>query len=173
MTFTAQEIKFYQKNKVKVKLKLKTFALITILLVASCSRKDDLSLLERADSEYKRKNFKTAIELYNLFVQKHPKNLKSAEALFKLAQIYLSDLRMPKEAVKIFERIYENYPDTKEGMNSLFMLGFVYANELNDYEKAKTYYQKFIEKYPNSELAISAKFEIENLGKEPEKIITK
>ncbi|WP_268761450.1 tetratricopeptide repeat protein [Candidatus Chrysopegis kryptomonas] len=51
------------------------------------------------------------------------------------------------------------------------MLGFIHANELNDYKKAKIYYQKFIEKYPNSELATSAKFELENLGKEPEKII--
>jgi TolA-binding protein len=152
-------------------VKIKTFVLIIVLSIASCSKKNDLSLLEKADNEYRKKNFKTAIELYNLFVQKNPKDPKSPEALFKLAQIYLNDLRMPKEAVKIFEKIYETYPNTKEGMNSLFMLGFIHANELNDYKKAKIYYQKFIEKYPNSELATSAKFELENLGKEPEKII--
>jgi TolA-binding protein len=53
------------------------------------------------------------------------------------------------------------------------MLGFIYANELNNYEKAKIYYQKFLERYPNSELAISAKFELENLGRKPEEIIKK
>lgn len=58
-------------------------------------------------------------------------------------------------------------------MNALFMLGFIHANEIHNYEKAKEYYQKFLELYPNSELAVSAKFELENLGKEPQKIIIK
>ncbi len=154
-------------------MKIKNLVLIFFLLLAGCSKKEEIKLLEKADAEYQKKNLKTAIELYNRFVQTYPQNPKSSEALFKLAQIYLNDLRMPKEAVKFFEQICENYPETKEAMNALFMLGFIYANELHDYEKAKRYYQKFLEKYPSSELAISAKFELENLGKEPEKIIMK
>jgi len=154
-------------------MKIKTIGLIFLLALAGCSRKEDLTLLKKADLEYQKKNLKNAIELYNRFVQTYPKSSKSSEALFKLAQIYLNDLRMPKEAIKFFEQICENYPETKEAMNSLFMLGFIYANELHNYNEARRYYQKFIERYPNSELALSAKFELENLGKEPEKIITK
>lgn len=153
-------------------MNLKKNAPFILLLLLSCSKtkQDELTLFKKAELEYQKKNLKGAIELYDRFVQTHPKNSKSPEALFKLAQIYLNDLRIPKEASKFFERIYKNYPETKEAMQSLFMLGFIYANELHDYNKAKEYYQKFLEKYPNSELAISAKFELENLGKEPEKL---
>ncbi len=154
-------------------MKIKNLILVVLLLITSCSKKEDISLLEKADKEYQKKNLKTAIELYNNFVQKYPQNLKSAEALFKLSQIYLSELRMPKEAIKFLEQIIQNYPNTKEAMNALFMLGFIHANEIHNYEKAKEYYQKFLELYPNSELAVSAKFELENLGKEPQKIIIK
>lgn len=154
-------------------MKLKNLILIILLLITSCGKKDDISLLEKADKEYQKKNLKNAIELYNNFVAKNPKSPKSAEALFKLSQIYLSELHMPKEAIKFLEQIIQNYPNTKEAMNALFMLGFIHANEIHNYEKAKEYYSKFLELYPNSELAVSAKFELENLGKEPQKIITK
>lgn len=146
--------------------------LIIFLLLLGCGKKD-LDLLEKADKEYQKKNLKTAIDFYKHFVQKHPESSKAPEALFKLAQIYLNDLRLPKEAIGYFEQIVQKYPDTKEAMNALFMLGFIHANETHNYDKAREYYQKFLEKYPNSELAVSAKFELENLGKEPEKILTK
>ncbi len=154
-------------------MNLKKTAPFLLLLLLSCSKtkQDEMTLFQKAELEYQKKNLKEAIELYNRFIQTYPKSSKSPEALFKLAQIYLNDLRIPKEAVRFFERICENYPDTKEAMHSLFMLGFIWANELHDYNKAKEYYQKFLEKYPNSELAISAKFELENLGKEPEKFL--
>lgn len=152
---------------------LKKTAPFILLILLSCSKikQSELTLFQKAETEYQKKNIKEAIELYNRFVQTYPNSPKSPEALFKLAQIYLNDLRIPKEACKFFEQICEKYPDTKEAMNSLFMLGFIWANELHDYDKARGYYQKFLEKYPDSELAISAKFELENLGKEPEKLL--
>lgn len=153
-------------------MKIKNLFVVFLLLITSCG-KEDANLLEKADKEYQKKNLKTAIDIYKHFVQKYPESSKAPEALFKLAQIYLNDLRLPKEAVGYFEQIVQKYPNTREAMNALFMLGFIYANEIHDYDKAREHYQKFLEQYPNSELAISAKFELENLGKEPEKILTK
>lgn len=154
-------------------MRYKNLILISLLFLSGCAKKEDLTLLQKAEQEYQSRNLKTAIEIYNHFVQTYPKSEKAPEILFKLAQIHYSELQLPKEAVKFLEQIIQNYPDSKEAMNALFLLGFIYANEIKDYTKAKEYYQTFLEKYPNSELSTSAKFELENLGKEPENIIAK
>ncbi|MEN3039148.1 MAG: tetratricopeptide repeat protein [Candidatus Kryptonium sp.] len=154
-------------------MQYKNLILISLLFLIGCAKKEDLTLLQRAEQEYQNKNLKTAIEIYNYFVETYPKSEKAPEILFKLAKIYYGELQLPKEAVKFLEQIIQNYPDSKEAMNSLFLLGFIYANEIKDYTKAKEYYQKFLEKYPNSELATSAKFELENLGKGLDNISTK
>ncbi len=154
-------------------MKFRNLFLILLFLLNACSKKDKLDLLKKAEDEYQKRDLKKAIELYTEFVKLNPQNPKTPEVLFKLAQIYLTELKIPAKATEFFSKIVEDYPETKEAMNALFMLGFIYANELNNYEKAKIYYQKFLERYPNSELAISAKFELENLGRKPEEIIKK
>ncbi len=154
-------------------MKSRTSLLILLFLLNACSKNDNLDLIKKAEDEHKKGNIKKTIELYTEFIKSNPKSPKAPETLFKLAQIYLSELKIPAKATELFNKIIEDYPESKEAMKALFMLGFIYANELNDYEKAKIYYQKFLERYPNSELAISAKFELENLGRKPEEIIEK
>ena len=53
----------------------------------------------------------------------------------------------------------------------MFFIGFIYNNNLQMYDSARIAYQNFIAKFPNHELAASAKFEIDNLGKTPDEII--
>jgi hypothetical protein len=66
--------------------------------------------------------------------------------------------------------VYTEYPNGLNSSKALFMLGFLNANHLNNFEKAKTYYQEFLDKYPEHELADGAKFEVENMGKNPDEI---
>ncbi len=69
------------------------------------------------------------------------------------------------EAEKYFQKILDEYPNGVYSSKALFMVGFINANHLKNFDKAKKYYTEFLKKYPNHELAASAKYEIENLGK--------
>ena len=152
-------------------MKNKVLFLTLLMLLFGCSRNSKLDPLKKAEDEHQKGNIKRAIEIYTEFVRANPQNPRVPEVLFKLAQIYLNELKMPTKSTEFFNKIVEDYPKSKEAMKALFMIGFIYANELNDYEKAKIYYQKFLDLYPNSELAVSAKFEIENLGRKPEELV--
>jgi hypothetical protein len=49
----------------------------------------------------------------------------------------------------------------------LFLSGFIYNNDLRQLDSAKIVYETFLKKYPDHELAASARFELETLGKDP------
>ena len=76
-----------------------------------------------------------------------------------------------EKAIEYYERLLREFPDSEHAQMALFMIGYVQSNELRDYNKAKIVYQEFLEKYPNSELAVSVKFELDNMGKSPEDLI--
>lgn len=70
-----------------------------------------------------------------------------------------------EESIALYEELIEKYPESEKKADSLFFIGYVYANHLNDFKKAKEYYGKMIAEFPNNDLATSAQFEIEMLGK--------
>ena len=53
----------------------------------------------------------------------------------------------------------------------MFLTAYIYHNELNDLGNAKTAYEAFLAKFPDHEMAQSAKFELQNLGKKPEELL--
>jgi len=69
-------------------------------------------------------------------------------------------------AIENFKNIVHYYPQGKRAAESLFMMGFINANDLKKYDDAKKYYTEFIQKYPKHELAPSARYELDNLGKD-------
>lgn len=69
-------------------------------------------------------------------------------------------------AIKDFESIVKYYPESEKISDAIFMLGFINANDIKDLDEAKKYYELFIEKFPDHELTVSAKYELENLGKD-------
>ncbi len=71
-----------------------------------------------------------------------------------------------EEAIKNFRKVVEKNQQTEESKKALFMLGFINANHTNDLDQAKKYYQQFLQQYPDHELAASAKYELDNLGKD-------
>ena len=69
-------------------------------------------------------------------------------------------------AIDNFKKVVKNYPTGKFTAQSIFLIGFIANNYTKDLEEAKKYYQMFIDKYPDHELISSAKYELENLGKD-------
>jgi hypothetical protein len=53
----------------------------------------------------------------------------------------------------------------------MFLIGYLYNNELHHLDSAAAAYRRFLEKYPNHEMALSAQFELDNLGKSPEELL--
>jgi TolA-binding protein len=70
------------------------------------------------------------------------------------------------ESIQNFKSLIEKYPEGENTPNTIFMIGFINANHLEKFDEAKIYYNMFMEKYPEHELASSAKYELETLGKD-------
>ena len=71
-----------------------------------------------------------------------------------------------EDAIVAYSKQLEAYPDGEHSSKALFMIGFIHANYTKKLEEAKNYYNVFIEKYPDDALVNSAKYELENLGKD-------
>lgn len=71
-----------------------------------------------------------------------------------------------KTAVSSYEKWATLYPDYKP----LFLAGFGYSEYFSDYPKAREFFQKVIDDYPDCDLAPSALWMIENMGKPADQI---
>lgn len=87
-----------------------------------------------------------------------------------LGHIYMSEQNDFKTAIQEFRKVVDNYKGSKEEADAQFMIGYNYANNLNDLKSAEIEYKIFLEKFQTHELAISVKFELENLGKSIDEI---
>jgi TolA-binding protein len=90
---------------------------------------------------------------------------KSEAEYYKLAYDQYNDGKYD-ESIDNFKNLLENYPKGKNAPNAMFMIGFICANNLEKYDEAKKYYTMFMEKYPEHELYSSAKYELDNVGKD-------
>ena len=53
----------------------------------------------------------------------------------------------------------------------MFMVGYIFNNDLNMVDSARAAYTRFLERFPEAELATSAQYELDNLGKKPEDLL--
>ena len=90
--------------------------------------------------------------------------LSEAEYYTKANELYGN--QQYEEAIQNFQAIIDNYPEGQHYPTAIFMTGYIYANHMQNFDEAKKYYSQFLEKFPEHELAVSAKYEIENLGKD-------
>lgn len=87
---------------------------------------------------------------------------RTEEELFTLAQ----ETEDPLERLNYYKELVFNYPDGEHAAEAQFMIGFIYAEELKSYESARIEFEKMLDKYPDSELVDSARWMLENMGKE-------
>jgi outer membrane protein assembly factor BamD (BamD/ComL family) len=78
---------------------------------------------------------------------------------------------MPREAIDAYGLYCREYPAGKQTPLAMFLIGYLYNNELHDIDSAASAYRRFLERYPDSEMATSARFELNTLGKSPEEAL--
>jgi outer membrane protein assembly factor BamD (BamD/ComL family) len=148
------------------------FILTLALILASCSGRNAQNLYDEARAAEDSGKFTVAAEKYEQVVRDYPTEAVAETSLYKVITIRSNSAGDRTPAVDAQRRFLELYPKSAWAPNVTFMLAFNYNNELAQYDSAKKYYQLFLEKYPGHELAASAKFELETIGKEPEHILT-
>lgn len=146
------------------------FGLVLLISIGCGPKKTKEQLYAEALKYEREENFKEAINTYEQIVKEYPTSNSSDSILFKIGQIYANNLTDFEDAIAAHERLIEKYPDSKLSAHSLFMIGFHFNNNVSDTVSARKYYEKFLEKYPNHELASSVKWELNNLGKDPNEI---
>lgn len=90
--------------------------------------------------------------------------------LYKAAEIARSLRTMPK-AMSIYDWILEDFQDYEKIPTITFIKGFILEQEFKKPEEAKAVYNTFLERYPDHQMAESAKFLLNNLGKSDEEIL--
>jgi TolA-binding protein len=144
-----------------------SFFLVLVLILSSCSHKSDTELYTDAKAAESKKDFQKAVELYEQVVDRFPTVATAESSLVRLSVIFNNDIKDPRKAIDAYRRCYTMFPSSKQAPTMLFLSGFVFNNELHMLDSARIVYETFLQKYPDNDLAASAKFELETLGKDP------
>jgi TolA-binding protein len=116
--------------------------------------------------------FAPAVDDYVKLVEMYPGSELAEGAFFKIATIYNNDTHEYDKAIDWYKRYIARYPDSSKSALALFLIGYLYNNELHNFDSAAVAYRKFLEKYPQHEMAPSAQFELNTLGKPPEELLS-
>lgn len=106
---------------------------------------------------------------YLQIVAIQPNADNSPERLYDAGK-YFGAVRDFNRSISTWEQLITDYPDSEFAKNALFQQAFFYENFLNDLNNAKRCYETFLEKYPKDDMATSAKFSLDNLGKSADEI---
>lgn len=95
---------------------------------------------------------------------------EEAQILFERAQ----KVADPQQRIDYYEEIIRDYPEDEHVCEAQFMVGFVYSEELNNFDLARDALQAVIDRETgcSDELKSSARWMLENMGKEPPKFET-
>lgn len=143
------------------------YLLFALIVFVSCSRKSDVELYTEGKAAEEKKDFQTAAQLYEEGVDRFQTTAYAESSLLRLSFMYNNDLKDSRKAIGSYQRFIGLFPSSKHSPTMLFLSGFIYNNELRMLDSAKITYEKFLQKYPDHELAASARFELQTLGKDP------
>ncbi|MBC8479231.1 MAG: tetratricopeptide repeat protein [FCB group bacterium] len=104
-----------------------------------------------------------AISQLKMIARDFPESAEAPEAIHKVGEIFLNDVKDYEIAIEEFQTVIDNYPDSEMAAKALFMIGYVYANYLEAYSDAADRYQSFIDQYPDHELVPSVQFELDDM----------
>jgi tetratricopeptide (TPR) repeat protein len=105
--------------------------------------------------------FVDACEAYALVLPDSP---KAPQNLYKASEISQT-LRTTVKTLSIFDWMIDRYPTFEKSSNALFLKAYLLDEEFDKKEEARVFYIHFLEQYPDHQLASSAKFLLENIGK--------
>ena len=108
-----------------------------------------------------------AVEAFALVA---PNDESVSRHLYGAAEVARSLRTFPK-AMSLYDWILETYPESEKAPNVLFIKGFILEQDYNRDEEARAVYEQFLAKYPAHQMAESAQFILNNLGKTDEEIL--
>jgi outer membrane protein assembly factor BamD (BamD/ComL family) len=115
--------------------------------------------------------FDPVVGAYQKVFNEHPESPEAEQALFKVAELQAGVLNNPQKAVDAFRNYEKAFPSGPKVQTAMFMIGYVYNNSLNMLDSAAAAYRRFLDRFPESELASSAQYELNTLGKKPEELL--
>jgi len=115
--------------------------------------------------------FEVPIEQYSTLAESYPEAPEGGEALFMLATIRNNHTKEFAKAIESYRLYAARFPKGERTPISLFLMGYLYNNELHQFDSAAAVYHRFLEQFPSHELALSAQFELQTLGKAPEDLL--
>jgi len=141
------------------------------LLVIGCSKMTEDELWQKVEESRNGTNFDSTIQVCERIVQEYPNGQKAPAAMYLIGETYQNGKHDYHAAVNYYQAFVKKYPDLNSTPVAMFIIGFIYNNNLQMMDSARITYQEFVSKFPTHDLASSAKFEIENLGRSPDQII--
>jgi TolA-binding protein len=148
-----------------------TLVAVLFLLFISCSRRTAETTYTEGNLAESQKNYQHAAELFESVVSEYSSSALAESSLVKLSILYNTELKDPRKTLGAYQRCYAMFPASRQAPTMLFLTGFVYNNDLHLLDSARLVYETFLAKYPKHELASSAQFELQTLGKEPGDIL--
>jgi len=123
--------------------------------------------------EQRRELFLPVVEAYERVIAEYPDSQAVQSALFRQATLYNNDLQDYARAIDGYRKCAEKFPGSDKAAVSLFLMGYIYNNQLGQLDSARAAYERFLQRYPDHEMAISAQFELNSLGKSPDELLPK
>jgi TolA-binding protein len=142
-----------------------------ILFLIGCAKMTEDELWQKVEQSRASGNTDSTIQMCQAILKEYPEGKNASAALYMIAETYQNGKHDYHAAVNYYNAFVKQYPDLNSTPVAMFITAFIYNNNLQMYDSARIAYQSFIARFPNHELAASAKFEIDNLGKTPDEII--
>lgn len=149
-----------------------TAILLLVILAAGCTPKEKPdALLAKAREAELGNDYPRALEMYRTLVREHPDDSLAGRAQLQIAAILQNVTRDLPGAVEAYREFIRRWPDSGDAPKAMFLMGYVYHNEIGNLDSAASVYGAFLAKYPDHEMAASARYELEHLGKPPEELL--
>ena len=142
------------------------------LLVVGCARPTEEALWQQVQQTKAHGNYDSTVLSAQHLLKEYPDGKNAPAALFLLGDLNQNLIHNYPAAINYYRAFAEKYPADSSAPIAMFVVGFIYNNNLQMYDSARAAYEAFMAKFPNHALVASARFELENLGKTPEEIIS-
>ena len=162
------------------------FAAVFLVLWMGCSKPPANEVLKKAQESEElarrmldtirvkpdpKEYFRPVIAEFSKLVESYESSAEAEVALFRRAAIRNNDTKEHELAVDDYKLYAGRYPGGEKTPLVMFLIGYIYNNELRNLDSAAAAYKRFLQKYPDDEMASSARFELNNLGKSPEDLL--
>ena len=113
-------------------------------------------LLKVAAQYEKRKDYKTAVQKYQEFIDQYNETREANQAYYRMGHVMLINLKNYSDALKTFQTLVNRYPDAMTRAEAYFGMANTYL-AMGNRAKARETISYIIEKYPETFAAEEAK----------------